>query len=161
MTGQTPATRTHNLKKAAAIPSPMKVFTVDEANALLPQVKPRLRRLQEDLPALRFAQEQVEDLRRLWGPRIEETGCPDHADYVRHQGEAAALGNRVKDALADLGELGVEVKDPWIGLIDFHAHRTRGDREVVYLCWRLGEDRITHWHPLAGGFAARRPLSEL
>jgi len=138
----------------------MKLYTVEEANALLPRVDRLLTRLQGELSALRFAREQVEDLRRMWGEaRLEDPACPDHADYRRHAGEAEAAENRAKDTLAELGELGVEVKDPWSGLVDFYAKRGGGD--VVYLCWKQGERAITHWHPLTGGFAARRPVKEL
>ncbi|HWG91618.1 MAG TPA: DUF2203 domain-containing protein [Candidatus Thermoplasmatota archaeon] len=138
----------------------MKRFTVEEANALLPRVGARLARLREELTGLRFAEEQVQDLRQMWGLRIEDPSCSDHQDYRRYVGEAALYGNRAKDTLAELGELGVEVKDPWTGLVDFHGERSRGG-EVVYLCWKEGEPRITHWHPLQGGFAARRPIEEL
>jgi len=51
--------------------------------------------------------------------------------------------------------MGVEVKDPSTGLIDFRS--LRGDEEV-YLCWRLGEGRIAWWHDLDSGFQGRRPL---
>lgn len=52
-------------------------------------------------------------------------------------------------------ELGCELKGLDPGLIDFYAER---DGELVYLCWREGETRISFWHPLSTGFAGRRPL---
>ena len=54
-----------------------------------------------------------------------------------------------------LARHGIEVKDPALGLIDFHAQR---GAELVYLCYRLGESAITHWHPLDDGFSGRQPL---
>ena len=47
------------------------------------------------------------------------------------------------------------MKDPALGLIDFHAQR---GAELVYLCYRLGEATVTHWHPLDDGFSGRQPL---
>lgn len=58
-------------------------------------------------------------------------------------------------ALERLQELGIEVKDPYRGLVDFYHQR--GD-EVVFLCYLLGEPDIGFWHTLEGGFAGRQPL---
>jgi len=55
----------------------------------------------------------------------------------------------------ELSNLGVELKDPNIGLVDFPA---RLEGRVVYLCWRLGEETIDHWHELASGFSGREPV---
>ena len=54
-------------------------------------------------------------------------------------------------------ELGVELKDPLQGLVDF---RTYLDGQEAYLCWKLGEDEISWWHPLDGGFDARQSLMQ-
>jgi hypothetical protein len=71
---------------------------------------------------------------------------------------SAPVAREIEALLAEVAELGVEVKDLDRGLIDFPALR---DGEEVYLCWRLGEgDRVGWWHTLEGGFAARRPLVE-
>ncbi|MEP7234813.1 MAG: DUF2203 domain-containing protein [Ignavibacteriota bacterium] len=59
----------------------------------------------------------------------------------------------------ELNERGIEIKDLDKGLIDFPHLRSNG--EEVYLCYMLGEDSIIAWHPIEGGFAARRPLEEL
>jgi hypothetical protein len=56
---------------------------------------------------------------------------------------------------AELDQLGVELKDPRTGLIDFRA--LRGGEEV-YLCWRHGEPSVDHWHPLHTGFGGRQPI---
>lgn len=55
----------------------------------------------------------------------------------------------------ELEQLGIELKDPFTGLIDFWS--LRGEEEV-YLCWKLGEDRVGHWHTIEGGFRSRQPL---
>ncbi|HUK64136.1 MAG TPA: DUF2203 family protein, partial [Dongiaceae bacterium] len=52
-------------------------------------------------------------------------------------------------------ERGAVVKDLDLGLIDFYS--LAGDR-LVFLCWKLGEAEVAHWHPLDGGYASRRPL---
>ena len=68
------------------------------------------------------------------------------------------LAREVEALLRELADIGVEVKDPDRGLVDFRA-RMRG-REV-YLCWQLGEpDRIAFWHDLDAGFAGRRIIED-
>jgi len=94
-----------------------------------------------------------------------------HSTYLAAQrhvqaGETDAaeeLQDRLQDIAFERGEfveelerLGVELKDPAIGLVDFPARL--GDR-VVYLCWKLGEERVEHWHELQAGFSGREPIA--
>ena len=65
------------------------------------------------------------------------------------------LLERIHTTLREVTSLGCEVKDLESGLIDFPStHEGRN----VYLCWRLGEDRVTHWHEVDAGFAGRQPV---
>ncbi len=89
------------------------------------------------------------------------------ADIVRTAGEMNRLESpaddealeqlqtRLRKYAAELDELGVELKDPVSGLIDFYWKR--GD-ETVYLCWKHGEEELAHWHDLQSGFAGRQPI---
>ncbi len=64
----------------------------------------------------------------------------------------------IEALLREVAELGVEVKDVDVGLVDF---RTRLRGREVYLCWRLGEsDRIAYWHDLDAGFAGRKLIED-
>jgi hypothetical protein len=68
------------------------------------------------------------------------------------------VAREIEALLRDVAELGVEVKDPETGLIDFRT--TQRGREV-YLCWKLGEgDRIAFWHDLDTGFAGRKIIED-
>ena len=69
--------------------------------------------------------------------------------------EAQALVKRLNELLAEINGLGCELKGLDEGLIDFPTER---DGRTVYLCWRLGEERIAYWHELDTGFAGRQPL---
>lgn len=69
-----------------------------------------------------------------------------------------ALYETLAETLQKVSELGGEVKDLDVGLVDFVGRRGKED---VLLCWKLGEKRVTHWHPVDAGFAARRPIDEL
>ena len=62
---------------------------------------------------------------------------------------------RMREYLQELSDLGVVLKDPFSGLIDFPS---RMDGREVYLCWRLGEPEVAFWHELEAGFAGRQKL---
>lgn len=135
-------------------PGPRRVpqlFTVAEANALLPELEPILRQLQAQKRELDQARGRLAGLT----PRMRGNG---------HGAEAALLESRITELAAELAAgirqitgRGVEVKDLDQGLIDFPARR---ENRVVYLCWRLGEGRLAFWHELDAGFAGRQPLDE-
>ncbi len=69
--------------------------------------------------------------------------------------EAQLLAARLRKYAQELEAMGIELKDPRTGLVDYYWRR--GD-ETVYLCWRHGEPEIAHWHDLEAGFAGRRRL---
>ena len=125
-------------------------FTVAEANALLPTIRPwleDLRGLAERLVAVREQLAAIDPPSRLDGQA---------GRALELETAAAALAAQADGLLRRLHELGVEVKDPLSGLIDFRS--LRQGREV-YLCWRLGEGEIAWWHELDAGFPGRKPLS--
>jgi hypothetical protein len=129
---------------------PPRLFTLDEALALLPTV----RQLMLEIQALkREVDEGSEALDRL----LAMAGGNGHLEsgiaVARKTLEAAVA--RLQQRLDELDGLGVEIKGIDEGLADFRSER---EGRVVYLCWRLGEDTIAYWHELDTGFAGRRPL---
>lgn len=74
------------------------------------------------------------------------------------QGDLQRQVDRLQEYVDELTDIGVELKDYQTGLIDFVA---RHQGREVYLCWKLGEDQITHWHELQAGFAGRQPVTLL
>jgi len=124
----------------------MKVFTVDEANAMLPVIVPKLmavRDLYERLDGYRS------DARAAAGASDFGGGMEGGTDYVNTLYKIGKLTTEIYEA-------GVEIKDHTIGLIDFPCMR---NGRVVYLCWQFGEgEEIAWWHEIDGGFAGRQPL---
>jgi hypothetical protein len=131
---------------------PRRLFTVDEANAMLATVRPMLEELAECKLGFDAAHETL--LRITPGQR--ENGHRLEALGIEHQMER--LVDRLSQGIRDLEQMGIEVKDLESGLIDFPA-LFRG--RVVYLCWHFGEERILYWHEISTGFAGRRPISEI
>ncbi|MEP6787529.1 MAG: DUF2203 domain-containing protein [Acidobacteriota bacterium] len=124
----------------------MKLFTLSEANALLPEIAPKLesiRRLYAKIEDLRT------DARAAAGASNFGGGMEGGTGYVNTLYKVGKL-------TTELQEMGIELKDHTRGLIDFPS--MRGER-VVLLCWQLGEgDEIKWWHETDGGFAGRQPL---
>src|SRR5258708_10180833 len=77
--------------------------------------------------------------------------------FTRRKAERAKAEQGAKDALVEIDSIGVQVKDLEIGLLDFPCDV---DGRVVLLCWKMGENSITHWHSTDEGFAGRKPIDE-
>ena len=122
-----------------------RLFTLTEANALLPQ-------LRRTLQTLLDARQKIIDAQpELW-PVLEKAMGNGGS---KKAGEMLKYFERVQRNAQAIQELGIEIKDINTGLVDFPAER---DGRVVYLCWRYGEGDIEYWHELDAGFAGRQPL---
>jgi hypothetical protein len=127
-------------------------FTPDEANELLPTVRP----LAEQMVARRRALAVATARHARVAAKIAGNGGgvnPQEVDELRSAMDAEAAA--VVRCVDELQEVGVLVKDLDQGLVDFPA--LRGGEEVL-LCWRVGEDAVSHWHGVEEGFAGRKPL---
>jgi|SRR5215207_6512717 len=125
----------------------MKVFTVQEANALLPDVRTIVGKIQR---AHRQLSKYGEEARKA--AEAAERGGGGFADGVAY----AVVLTQLTMQLTELEALGVQLKDFERGLVDFPSLR---DGRVVLLCWQLGEgDELEWWHDVDAGFAGRTPL---
>lgn len=130
-----------------------KHFTLDEAQALLPVLEALLKRAIE---ARRAAQEIEEKLQALSRKIFVTGGLFLDVDRVRRRRAAyESQIQQVKDSLAEIEAIGVQVKDLETGLLDFPCAI---EGETVLLCWKMGESRIEFWHTLDAGFRGRQPL---
>jgi hypothetical protein len=119
-------------------------YSVDEANALIPELKPlleRIRKTQEELAKDKSVAAVREKAAQNGG------GLPGR--------QLSALTKTLEADLRQLEAWGIVLRDPTIGLIDF-LHKREG--ETVFLCWKLGESRVEWWHPLETGIAGRQRL---
>ena len=130
-----------------------KTFTLSEAQTLLPVVEALLRKTQT---AATQAGELEREMQQL-SQRIFLSGGM-HVDVsaaARRRAERDKAVQEAKDTLAEIDEIGVQVKDLEQGLLDFPSMM---DGKPVLLCWKLGEPTIAHWHTEEEGFAGRKPL---
>ena len=117
-------------------------FTVEEANAMLPGLREALLRMREARQVVLRSGERVQ----------EAIGGNGGGDEGREYLEAAAM---LRSEVERISGEGVILRDVESGLLDFPSVR---EGKVVYLCWRLGEDHVAHWHDPEAGFPGRRPL---
>ena len=133
----------------------VKLLTVEEANALLPQIRLTLKSLRDIRNVVLRTEAQIE---------IEEMTSSDSKGQLSPAGQAAVTKlmeafhyqtRQFEEKLEELFQMGAHLKDLETGLIDFYSRR---GPEVVFLCWKEGEEEIAHWHSLQGGFKSRQPL---
>jgi hypothetical protein len=128
-----------------------KYFTPEQADAMLPLVRSIVKDIAELAPSVRDRHERLKRLQRGGVAKGVVTAA-------QLEEEEAALEHdreRLEECLGELSELGVEMKDPFVGLIDFPCWK---DGREIYLCWKLGESSLGYWHEVNAGFAGRRPL---
>lgn len=122
-----------------------KLFTVEEANALLPELQELLREMAARRDALR---EKAPHLEPILQSAASNGGGRVGSEY-------GVEAYRLYLAIERIRELGVLLKDFDIGLLDFPHER---DGRVVFLCWHPPEDRVKYWHEIEAGYPGRKPL---
>ena len=130
--------------KPARPSRPKRRFTLAQANSTLPLVK----RIVGDIVRThgQVLQFQAE---------LEKQNGKEQASVQARLDEAV---NHLEDYVDELSDVGCELKDYQIGLIDFVGKHQRRD---VYLCWKLGEEQIGYWHEIEAGYAGRQPIATL
>jgi hypothetical protein len=119
-----------------------KIYSVSEANSLLPYLAPTLVELREKFEEASKIREAVAQAARFNG------GTLDREDW-------SMTLKRVAELLGRLQEWEIQLRDVSTGLVDFPTVKDGAD---AWLCWRLGEPEISYWHSTDEGFAGRRPL---
>lgn len=132
-----------------------KYFDRNEANDLLPLIATSLQEAQRKKQMLEKVREEIVAITS----RIMALGgsTPPLEDLTRKKKALEKLTEELTQAVSEIQQTGCVVKDLDVGLVDFPSLR-RG--EEVYLCWKLGEERVAYWHGLEEGFAGRKPLDE-
>ncbi|MCH8815653.1 MAG: DUF2203 domain-containing protein [Chloroflexi bacterium] len=127
------------------------LFTLEEAEALLPRLVPLVTQLRE----LKLKHDGLQETAARLGRRSQTNGHAVSDDLQRSRQEVSSTTEAINGLIEEIASLGCEVKDIGLGLLDF---RTLLDGEEVYLCWKSGESRIEWWHELNTGYSSRKPL---
>ncbi len=129
------------------------LFKAEEATQLAHELSPQLEQMVAWRAELLELETRLEVLSLALAGASESNPDMDEARTLKLR--RADRASRIRVALSEILDTGAIVKDIDVGLLDFYA--LSGDR-LVFLCWKLGEPAVKHWHPLEGGFATRRPL---
>lgn len=131
----------------------LRTYTVEEANNELP----RVRRIVVQIAELSALLPELEDQARIAQYESKRPGATEDDQTRQQQARDAAGGAEMEllKAVASLNGMGIQLKGPLEGLIDFPSYR---GSELVELCWKLGEERVEHWHRIGEGYAGRKKL---
>ena len=124
-------------------------FTVEEANALLQNLRPAV---EEMMQIFKEIQAEIQTTAREFGISVESA---DLSRHLQERGVTPRLFERLRILIDSIHENGCLVNGPEAGLIDFPAMY---GSEIVFLCWKHGEPGVNHWHRIPDGFAGRKPL---
>jgi hypothetical protein len=130
----------------------MRVFTLEEANAALTELRPIVERMvqhRRDLTAAQARQSELVTRIAGNGGDMVPSDLHDLAETIQREADA------ISDCAEQINQVGAQVKSLEEGLLDFPAKR--GEEDVL-LCWKLGEDEIRFWHGTDEGFSARKRL---
>ncbi|MDG6990251.1 MAG: DUF2203 domain-containing protein [Nitrososphaerota archaeon] len=122
------------------------LFTPQEASKLLPDIRPKMKELIERKKAVATLHNEIEKY-NIIGFKT--------AEVVEKAAQLDALVDDMSREIAELEDLGVEVRDLDYGLVDFPAERYG---ESVMLCWRYGEPDVSYWHKPKEGYNGRKSL---
>ena len=130
-----------------------RTFSLEEAQSLLPVLESLLRTAIDGKKLIESVEAELQEVAH----RVFLNGGTflNIVHLARRKAEREKSVQRVKDSIAEIDSIGVQVKDLDIGLLDFPC---MVDGDVVLLCWKLGEKGITHYHGTNDGFAGRKPI---
>jgi len=127
-------------------------YDIDAANARISELRPVLEMLRADRDAVAEVNAELRHLR-------ETNGSSQHAeDVAAKERRLRELVRSMEHAVAQIEAWSVTLREIGTGLVDFPA-LVAG--RPIWLCWRLGEERIGFWHEHDRGFSDRKPLAEL
>ncbi|MCY0877198.1 MAG: DUF2203 domain-containing protein [Firmicutes bacterium] len=130
---------------------PKRYYSVSEVNSLIPDIQKQVASLKEARETIALKRMQIERIKR---EQMKPT-TPDQ--FFAEEAEIEFMLITARQQISHLTERCIEIKDIDSGLVDFLALR---DGHEVYLCWRSGETKVTHWHGTDEGFSARKPITD-
>jgi len=125
------------------------LFSLEEANALIPKLELIMERMQRRGIELRVA---IEALAREGSMPMQDI---EVSELLKRRPELGDLVQELEELIGEIEQFGGQFKGLELGLVDFPSEI---DGQIGLLCWQYGEKEITHWHPLETGFDGRQPL---
>lgn len=131
------------------------VLTIEAVNALVPRLNVLMASQMDRRTEI---ERRLEELARVLGvvPDTIEVEDRDPAPVRELKLELVERVARYQSAWSEIEEMGAVLKDPRTGLVDFYGLM---DGKLVWLCWKYGEDGVSHYHGLDEGFSGRKPIA--
>jgi len=129
---------------------PIKYFTLAEANDALPFVK---KVVADILESYSEWQDRVRNYEWVVG---SENSAIEPDRHVQAREEVEEIAKRINSFIEELVQVGCVLKGFDDGLVDFYS---KMDDRDVFLCWKFGEESVSNWHEIDGGFAGRQPIT--
>lgn len=135
--------------------SNIKFFSVEGVEALIPVLETKIKKIQDLRDKILHKQLQIDTLLIVGGSAEPTQYSLSQKGVQKDVHDLNALVEKFNQVVQEMNELGCQLKDPDLGLVDFFHIR---DDKIVNLCWKSGETKIEHWHTLETGFTARQRL---
>jgi hypothetical protein len=127
---------------------PRRSYSIEQANALIPQVRAVLLQLA-------VQQRRMEEAHAQMHRFLAGNGDPSSAEEAsRLEQETSQIDEGMRHLAAMLADMGIQLRDAEMGLVDFPGER---DGQPVWLCWRLADPEVAFWHGTDEGYATRKP----
>lgn len=133
------------------------IFTPEEANLRLPLVQVIVKDIVALYQDLHDRQERITEIKRLPGASARDEESVYSEELLQAELDIENDTEQLKGFITELLDLGVELEDPALGVVNFPALR---EGKEIYLCWKVGEEEVTYWHSLDEGFSERQVLFE-
>lgn len=133
-----------------------RIFTVREANALIPKLEAMLSDFDAVRDRIRKVKSKVDLLEMLWGDEIHSDSNPDHREHSHYLTEVDSMKREFDALTRRVAELEVVLKSVDAGLVDFYGVI---DGHLVFLCWKRGEPSVEFYHHIEEGFQGRREIA--
>ncbi len=130
------------------------VFTLEAVNAMIPELNTLVGR---QLSRRSEIESRLKSLGELSG-EVPDAIVPNDSDTEPVRLLKAELISRIEEyqqGWREVEQMGAVLKDPRTGLVDFYG---RVDGKLVWLCWKYGENEVSHYHALDEGFSGRKPF---
>ncbi len=132
-----------------------RIFTLEEANALIPELEPLILDLIEKRKLMQKHHDELLVLDLLSGEKVKDDESSESKEYVEKSAELESLILSFEDQILEVNEKGCIVKDIEQGYVDFFAVR---DKFLVCFCWHMGEKKIGYWHSVNDNYKSRKKI---
>jgi hypothetical protein len=132
-----------------------KYFERDEAEKLLPKLEAWLKEARRQKQLMDALDQEI--LRQVSRIAMLGGSLAPYAEIAQQRARREQQATKVMESVEKIQQSGCQVKDLDEGVIDFPSLKAG---EEIYLCWKLGEKHIEHWHGIDEGFAGRQRLDE-